>query len=71
MLQSFLPLAIPLDNPVKKTSAVITSPLANPDKPFKYKSAYPLQLDIEADIFNADDVNNIAIEVNNFYYNCY
>ncbi|CAO3690704.1 unnamed protein product [Rhizopus stolonifer] len=62
-ITSFLPLAIPLDNPVKKTSAVITSPLANPDKPFKYKSAYPLQLEIEADIFNTDDVNNIAIEV--------
>lgn len=48
---------------MKRTSAIITYPLPNSDKPYKYKSTYPIKIDIEADIFNADDINCIAIEV--------
>ncbi|KAG1141018.1 hypothetical protein G6F37_009150 [Rhizopus arrhizus] len=48
---------------MKRTSAVITYPLPNSDKPYKYKSTYPIKIDIEADIFNADDINCIAIEL--------
>ncbi|KAI9255512.1 armadillo-type protein [Sporodiniella umbellata] len=62
-ITTFLPLPIPLKNLVKQSSAVITSPLANPDKPYSYISAYPLKLDVEADVFNIDDVNSIAVEI--------
>jgi integrator complex subunit 4 len=50
-------------NPVKHTSAVITYPLPNADKPLKYSAIYKLKLHVEADIFNVNDITYIAVEV--------
>ncbi|RCH94569.1 Integrator complex subunit 4 [Rhizopus azygosporus] len=63
-ITSFLPVPMQLDNnPVKHTSAVITYPLPNADKPLKYNAIYKLKLHVEADIFNVNDITYIAIEV--------
>jgi hypothetical protein len=60
-------LDIHLDNPVKRTTAKVTFPLPNPDKPYKFRSQYPVKLHIEADIFNLFDTNMIAVEVSTWF----
>ncbi|KAI8968585.1 armadillo-type protein [Mycotypha africana] len=45
------------------TTAEITLPKPNVDKPFKFKSEYPVAMRVEADIFNAYDTNTIAVEI--------
>lgn len=62
-VQSFLPIDIQLDNPFKRTTAEITEPLANPDKPYKFTSQFPVKLHIEAEIMYSSDINTIAVEV--------
>jgi hypothetical protein len=43
--------------------AEITQPFPNADKPYRFISKYPVKIHLEADIFNACDTNNIAVEV--------
>lgn len=54
---------IDLDNSTKYMHAVITSPVPNPDKPFKYPAAFPGKIEFEADLYNSRDVHDIGIEV--------
>lgn len=54
---------IDLDNSTKYMHAVITSPIPNPDKPFKYPAAFPGKIEFEADLYNSRDVHDIGIEV--------
>ncbi|KAI8050036.1 armadillo-type protein [Thamnidium elegans] len=61
-ITTFLPLDIYLINPVKRTTAEITQPLPNPDKPYKFTFQFPVKIHIEADIFNSSDTNTLAIE---------
>ncbi|KAI9345097.1 armadillo-type protein [Pilaira anomala] len=61
-ITTFLPLDIYLSNPVKRTTAEITQPLPNPDKPYKFTFQFPVKIHIEAEIFNSSDTNNLAIE---------
>jgi hypothetical protein len=56
-------LDISLTNPVKRTTAEITLPLPNPDKPYKFTSQFPVKMHIEADIHNSSDTNSLAVEV--------
>ncbi|KAI7891727.1 armadillo-type protein [Mucor mucedo] len=61
-ITSFLPLDICLNNPVKRTTAAITQPLPNPDKPYKFTFQFPVKIHIEVDIFNSCDTNALAVE---------
>ncbi|KAI9267519.1 armadillo-type protein [Helicostylum pulchrum] len=61
-ITTFLPLDIYLTNPVKRTTAEITQPLPNPDKPYKFTFQFPVKIHIEADVFNSSDTNTLAIE---------
>lgn len=60
--QSFVPLDIYLDNPVKRTTAEIILPRSNPDKPYKFASKYPVKLHLEVDVFNCSDTSQLAVE---------
>ncbi|KAI9275591.1 armadillo-type protein [Phascolomyces articulosus] len=64
-LTEFLPLDLDMDNAVKHTSAEITSPQPNIDKPLKFKSDIRVSLDVEANIYNSSDIYDIAIEITN------
>lgn len=61
-IESFLPIDIQLDNPFKRTAAEIIEPIANPDKPYKFTSQFPVKMHIEAEIMYSNDINTIAVE---------
>ncbi|KAI9010804.1 armadillo-type protein [Phycomyces nitens] len=62
-VNTFLPLPVYLNKPIRHTSAVITSPISNIDKPYRFMYQFPTELRVEADILNVSDVNDIAIEI--------
>lgn len=62
-IKGYVPMMIDLDNSTKYMHAVITSPVPNPDKPFKYPAAFPGKIEFEADLYNSRDVHDIGIEV--------
>ncbi|KAI9499526.1 armadillo-type protein [Zychaea mexicana] len=64
-LTGFLPMELDIDTAVKHTSAEITNPQPNPDKPLKFKSNIRVNLDVEAIIYNSSDIYDIAIEITN------
>ncbi|KAL0082304.1 armadillo-type protein [Phycomyces blakesleeanus] len=62
-VNTFLPLPVFLSNPIRHTSAVITHPISNIDKPHRFVYQFPTELRVEADILNVADPNDIAIEI--------
>ncbi|KAI8344171.1 armadillo-type protein [Chlamydoabsidia padenii] len=62
-ITDFLPHDIEFTTAVKRTWSFIISPIANPDKPIKFNSTFPVELKIEAEISHALDTSQIGIEV--------
>ncbi|KAI9320528.1 hypothetical protein BX666DRAFT_1204677 [Dichotomocladium elegans] len=63
IIKNFKPLMVDLKNNAKHMNAVITSPVANPDKPFKFNLNHSGGFEIEVELYNSRDVHDIGIEI--------
>ncbi|RUS15173.1 armadillo-type protein [Endogone sp. FLAS-F59071] len=63
LMMTFVPLEIELRNPFKRTTSALSNPVSNPDKPYVFNAAFPLRIDVEAELSNVADISSIAIEV--------
>ncbi|RUO96197.1 hypothetical protein BC936DRAFT_142446 [Jimgerdemannia flammicorona] len=62
-MMRFVPLEIDLRNPFKRTTAAISIPVSNPDKPYAFNAMFPLRIDVEAELSNVADISSIAMEI--------